>query len=119
MRISDWSSDVCSSDLLMKAAGAVGVATGRRWIASSGVMSRLFAYANAFDLPIIVHAEDGGLADGEAATAGETATRRSEERRVGEESVSTCRSRWSPIHVKKKQEPTRTDNRANRNQQNN
>src|SRR3546814_2769094 len=79
MRISDWSSDVCSSDLfkpdlwvhplaaatrgleglelaeigLMKAAGAVGVATGRRWIASSGVMSRLFAYANAFDLPII------------------------------------------------------------------
>lgn len=60
---------------LMKAAGAVGVATGRRWIASSGVMSRLFAYANAFDLPIIVHAEDGGLADGAAATAGETATR--------------------------------------------
>src|SRR3546814_15272453 len=38
-------------------------------------MSRLFAYANAFDLPIIVHAEDGGLADGAAATAGETATR--------------------------------------------
>src|SRR3546814_11435458 len=39
---------------LMKAAGAVGVATGRRWIASSGVMSRLFAYASVFDLAVIV-----------------------------------------------------------------
>lgn len=60
---------------LMKAAGAVGVATGRRWIASSGVMSRLFSYASVFDLAVIVHAEDGGLVDGAVATAGETATR--------------------------------------------
>src|SRR3546814_20780311 len=29
-------------------------------------------------------------------------TRRSEERRVGKECVSTCRSRWSPYHYKKK-----------------
>src|SRR3546814_3356739 len=29
--------------------------------------------------------------------------RRSEERRVGKECVSTCRSRWSPYHYKKKQ----------------
>src|SRR3546814_12442285 len=28
---------------------------------------------------------------------------RSEERRVGKECVSTCRSRWSPYHSKKKQ----------------
>src|SRR3546814_14045830 len=28
--------------------------------------------------------------------------RRSEERRVGKECVSTCRSRWSPYHYKKK-----------------
>lgn len=60
---------------LMKAAGAVGVATGRQWIASSGVMSRVFAYANAFGLPVITHAEDAGLADDAVATAGETATR--------------------------------------------
>src|SRR3546814_11388234 len=30
--------------------------------------------------------------------------RRSEERRVGKECVSTCRSRWSPYHVKKKKQ---------------
>src|SRR3546814_14407436 len=30
------------------------------------------------------------------------ADRRSEERRVGKECVSTCRSRWSPYHYKKK-----------------
>src|SRR3546814_13644308 len=32
--------------------------------------------------------------------------RRSEERRVGKECVSTCRSRWSPYHSKKKQTKT-------------
>src|SRR3546814_19643027 len=34
------------------------------------------------------------------------AARRSEERRVGQECVSTCRSRWSPYHYKKKQKVT-------------
>src|SRR3546814_13466844 len=33
---------------------------------------------------------------------------RSEERRVGKECVRTCRSRWSPDHVKKKQKKTYT-----------
>src|SRR3546814_12058128 len=32
-------------------------------------------------------------------------TRRSEERRVGKECVSTCRSRWSPSHEKKNNKP--------------
>src|SRR3546814_13099281 len=36
----------------------------------------------------------------------ETLTVRSEERRVGKECVSTCRSRWSPSHSKKKQQQT-------------
>src|SRR3546814_18496545 len=35
---------------------------------------------------------------------------RSEERRVGKECVSTCRSRWSPYHTKKKQHKTTTSN---------
>ena len=60
---------------LMKAAGACAVATGRRWIADSGVMHRLLAYARALDLLVIAHAEDGGLTLGAAATEGETATR--------------------------------------------
>lgn len=60
---------------LMKAAGARAVATGRRWIADSGVMHRLLSYASAFDLTVVSHAEDGGLAASAVATAGETASR--------------------------------------------
>lgn len=60
---------------LMKAAGAKAVATGRRWIADSGVMHRVLSYAAAFDLTVIAHAEDGGLTANAVATAGETATR--------------------------------------------
>lgn len=60
---------------LMKASGATAVATGRKWIADSGVMHRLLAYAASLDLVVISHAEDGGLAGQAVATAGETATR--------------------------------------------
>lgn len=60
---------------LMKAAGAKAVATGRHWIADSGVMLRVLSYAAAFDLAVVSHAEDGGLTANAAATAGETATR--------------------------------------------
>lgn len=60
---------------LMQIAGATAVATGRRWIADSGVMYRLLAYAAALDLIVISHAEDGGLAGQAVATNGEIATR--------------------------------------------
>ena len=60
---------------LMKAAGAVAVATGRAQIASSAVMYRLLHYAAAFDLVTVTHAEDSALAAGADATTGETATR--------------------------------------------
>lgn len=60
---------------MMKAAGARGVATGRRWIANSGVMLRVMAYAAALDLTVITHGEDEGLAAQAVATEGETATR--------------------------------------------
>ncbi|PTD24460.1 dihydroorotase [Sphingomonas fennica] len=60
---------------LMKAAGACAVATGRGWIADSGVMLRLLGYAASLDMPVIVHAEDGWLTTGAVATSGETATR--------------------------------------------
>src|SRR3546814_20573542 len=40
---------------------------------------------------------------------------RSEERRVGKECVSTCRSRWSPYHEKKKESITRENNRVRQN----
>jgi dihydroorotase len=60
---------------LMREAGARGIATGRRWIADSGVMLRLLEYAAMLDLVVVAHAEDGALAGDAAATAGEMATR--------------------------------------------
>ena len=60
---------------LMRAAGARGIATGRRWIGDSGVMLRLLRYAAMLDLPVVAHAEDGALAADAVATAGEMATR--------------------------------------------
>ena len=58
-----------------KGAGAKAVATGRRWIADSGVMRKVLAYARDLDLAVVAHAEDAGLAAHAVATAGETATR--------------------------------------------
>ena len=60
---------------LMRAAGARGIATGRRWIGDSGVMLRLLGYAAMLDLPVVAHAEDGALTKDAVATAGEMATR--------------------------------------------
>ena len=61
---------------LMRDAGAKGVATGRQWIADSGVMLRLLQYAAMLDMPVIAHAEDAALVGDAVATAGEYATRR-------------------------------------------
>src|SRR3546814_5155638 len=89
MRISDWSSDVCSSDLRP--------VPGPRRVA------------------VILHEAPRAQHKGRGDTAIETApveasgvvampdedsdrVSRSEERRVGKECVRTCRSRWSPYH---------------------
>src|SRR3546814_10322267 len=79
MRISDWSSDVCSSDLQAAA--------------------RLFDalhQADASAAPAIAVASIP--AEGLGVAINDRLKRRSEERRVGKECVSTCRSRWSPYH---------------------
>lgn len=60
---------------LMQMDGAVAVSTGRTWIADSGVMQRVLAYAAPLGLTVIAHAEDDGLTLNAVATAGETATR--------------------------------------------
>jgi dihydroorotase len=60
---------------LMREAGARGIATGRRWIADSGVMLRVLRYAAMLDMVVVSHAEDGGIAGEAVATAGEMATR--------------------------------------------
>src|SRR3546814_4901315 len=79
MRISDWSSDVCSSDLRSAPPAHVRAAERERAPVESGC-DRAASTCG-------VH----GMA--ETKRAG-----RSEERRVGKECVSTCRSRWSPYH---------------------
>src|SRR3546814_5158610 len=82
MRISDWSSDVCSSDL--RAGDRAHRVSGRR--RPAGATLRAFT-------------ESAGGGRGIARWAGARGrTARSEERRVGKECVSTCRSRWSPYH---------------------
>src|SRR3546814_15575207 len=98
MRISDWSSDVCSSDLpdvlrrcipgcqsLTKESDTRMVATVEIKIGPIGAR-----FNGAVELADI-NAPDSYtlIMEGQA---------RSEERRVGKECVSTCRSRWSPYH---------------------
>src|SRR3546814_11099813 len=98
MRISDWSSDVCSSDLpslsdLEEAAqGGSAKAAGR----DGGLQLCSGHNASPFLQAIIytIFADClGSEHQGEWCCG-----LRSEERRVGKECVSTCRSRWSPYH---------------------
>src|SRR3546814_11760719 len=98
MRISDWSSDVCSSDLpplsryageglKQRASNSPSPAQREREARSAGVRARLLLHTNSHAHPT-----------------------RSEERRVGQECVSTCRSRWSPYHYKHKHTTYITNN---------
>src|SRR3546814_18110875 len=114
MRISDWSSDVCSSDLQGFAFGACR-AIGR--LAQSQLVQQFLE-----TLAVFGHVDGLGAGADNRHTIGFQGTRklqrrlaaiRSEERRVGKEFVSTCRSRWSPCHEKKKRNRTK----ANQDQQ--
>src|SRR3546814_21142783 len=103
MRISDWSSDVCSSDLCRTAGsrnldngqdstqifkrGKVDAMSKGKVIISCAVTRAIHTPSMSPHLPVTAH---------------EIA--RSEARRVGKECVSTCRSRWSPYHYKKKEQ---------------
>src|SRR3546814_2319783 len=77
MRISDWSSDVCSSDLRAD--------FDANPLTAHGVSVRADGPPNI-------------SGKGFTITVDATSSTRSEERRVGKECVSTCRSRWSPYH---------------------
>src|SRR3546814_2191789 len=91
MRISDWSSDVCSSDLAFVA--ALGGAANLASIDACTTRLRL------------VVADQGAADEARLRALGakgfvrpSAQALRSEERRVGKGCVSTCRSRWSPYH---------------------
>src|SRR3546814_15056398 len=103
MRISDWSSDVCSSDLSF-----VGYAVEKRVAkdpsrfgkgAIEGIASPESANnaaAQTAFIPTLTLGIPGSSVM--AVMMGALLIHRSEERRVGKECVSTCRSRWSPYH---------------------
>src|SRR3546814_19137471 len=90
MRISDWSSDVCSSDLASDFLSLIIF----RYIPNRTVPSEILRDESQAIAAVIFKRlrESTQAAD---------VLRRSEERRVGKECVSTCRSRWSPSHSKK------------------
>src|SRR3546814_5287584 len=92
MRISDWSSDVCSSDLCHDGGRGFEASQNRRQHIIDAGRDRLRRTILATFTPTH-QAILGGELDQQA-----VAFRRSEERRVGKECVSTCRSRWSPYH---------------------
>src|SRR3546814_15620776 len=91
MRISDWSSDVCSSDLVLEVAGGDGprVALVPR-LGEMGDDVGLFQSRDG------VQRHEPGIARADADAAETGSVSRSEERRVGKECVRTCCSRWSP-----------------------
>src|SRR3546814_11058904 len=103
MRISDWSSDVCSSDLI--------VVDGK---SQDGTAQKVEERRDLID--VYLSEPDRGIYDAmnkaiELANGkfmlfmnsgdvffDRSSLSRSEARRVGKECVSTCRSRWSPYH---------------------
>src|SRR3546814_17550844 len=89
MRISDWSSDVCSSDLRMTRPSPASPGRSRSAPTNPPMTGQASTTSSASTTP---------------STSSSTRPARSEERRVGKECVSTCRSRWSPHHSNKKQQ---------------
>src|SRR3546814_10888763 len=87
MRISDWSSDVCSSDLNAEAAANKQLPTADGMKLFLGGLADQIKANNYSERAFTSLAPLIDMADKE---------RRSEERRVGKECVSTGRSRWSP-----------------------
>src|SRR3546814_1579324 len=104
MRISDWSSDVCSSDLALvpvhlllldRRPDEAAVRTKRPAMINAAMCLRIARLAKTHLHPAMrTHVQ-------RYMNLALTVTRhnhRSEERRVGQECVSTCRSRWSPYN---------------------
>src|SRR3546814_13720429 len=91
MRISDWSSDVCSSDLEPVRPHVAHRQHDVRVGLGTAVLRLVPMHVQVRDHPAI-----------DQLRLHEILRERSEERRVGKECVSTCRSRWSPYHSKNK-----------------
>src|SRR3546814_12099609 len=99
MRISDWSSDVCSSDL-----GEVDLLAAVQPDAGGAdhILDGALLHGRGWIRVVAMGAENGERLARATLNLNESGAvrrcARSEERRVGQECVSTCRSRWSPYH---------------------
>src|SRR3546814_17381849 len=99
MRSRDWSSDVCSSDLGGRDIVRIIL---RDFVRSWRIGFRRALRRCAWRLVGRNLGDVGKLHEMRIVDEHEGVSYRSDERRVGHECVSTCRSRWSPSHVKKK-----------------
>src|SRR3546814_20289803 len=124
MRISDWSSDVCSSDLECKHNAVAGSYLGQlQHPTIKGITDILDVGRKTAMVAKQIHGHDAGFGqaaiaalvelkrvthrtlrisviqiDHECSASIDALALRSEERRVGKECVSPCKSRWSPTH---------------------
>src|SRR3546814_12448016 len=101
MRISDCSSDVCSSDLQIFGLAIAEDASPKGDHPPARVADRDHQPAAEAVIGFLVVDRDQHPRF-DKHRGREFLECRSEERRVGKECVSTCRSRWSPYHSKKK-----------------
>src|SRR3546814_15367644 len=99
MRIIDWSSDVCSSDLDVVDPLTVRINTTAPF---APLLATLTDRSGMMVSPKAAKALGDKFATAPVCSGPfkfvERIAQRSEERRVGKECVSTCRSRWSPYH---------------------
>src|SRR3546814_16397212 len=107
MRISDWSSDVCSSDLLQEsarrdAAGKTRLGVPVLGLEAEDVVDIEYEIEVGVIVVLVVHSLRGFGEHAPRIEARHVAESRiayrTEERRVGKEWVSTCRSRWTAYH---------------------
>src|SRR3546814_15681248 len=110
MRISDWSSDVCSSDL---ADSNWPLRTSANYFCGCCIpqtfqhLSGTRGSTDFVEIPshlMEYFARDRRILKRFAKDATTGKPMRTEERRVGKECVRTCRARWSPYQKKKKQQ---------------
>src|SRR3546814_13748280 len=100
MRISDWSSDVCSSDLLTgNMERYFWSINGKKYSEAKPIRLHYgervrFKFVNETMMSHPMHLHGMWM----QLDTGNGKFNRSEERRVGKECVSTCRTRWSPYH---------------------
>src|SRR3546814_11900179 len=109
MRISDWSSDVCSSDLIQdrrdglgdrRLVGHVAGPHLLRWmkVEPCDAAARFAIEVGNGGADAARRARDDQHPPGGVEQRPAHPAARSEERRVGEERVSTCRSLWPPYN---------------------